>query len=159
MTASILGLEISPRMTGKTARLIAKARCHLDKDDLVRVVCSKGNKAWIAQKLPGALVVSDGQRLPSDINVDAGVWFYDEFDWLKSATLRPNAYYSTTPRFTRKLGAEPGEDLLLQLVQANGCRHDRYFWGWDASEFIQANREICASDEEFRRLCLGEFLE
>lgn len=155
--AGPLGLEISPRQTGKTSRLIMKAREHLANGVKVRVVCSKGLENFFQDRLPGAHVYWDLQELPED-EPDDGVWFYDEFEWLKSAVLRSNAYYFSSPRFTRKLGSAPGDDLLLQLLHASGGHFDRHYWGNDMAELLDEAR-LSYSPEEFRRLYLGEFFE
>lgn len=153
-----LGLEISPRLTGKTTRLIAKAREHLANGDLVRVVCSSGHQDYFCKQLPGALVRSHRQRFPDNLDPEIGVWFYDEFEWLASAELRSNAYYYSSPRFTRKLGCDAGCDLLLQLLHANEGRFERHYWKFDMTECL-AEARLCYSSEDFRRLYLGEFFE
>lgn len=153
-----LGLEISPRMTGKTTRLIAKAKEHLAKGDLVRVVCCSGHQDYFSKQIPGALVRSHRQRFPANLDPEEGVWFYDEFEWLPNAQHRANAYYYSSPRFTRKLGCEAGSDLLLQLLYANEGRFERHYWCADMSECL-AEARLSHAPDEFRRLFLGEFFE
>lgn len=156
--ARLLGLEISPRMTGKTTRLIAKAKEHLAKGNLVRVVCCSGHQGYFSKQLPGALVRSDRQQFPANLDPEDGVWFYDEFEWLTNAELRSNAYYYSSPRFIRKIGCDSGVDLLLRLLNANEGRFERHYWCWDMSECLEGARLTYAPDE-FRRLFLGEFFE
>lgn len=153
-----LGLEISPRMTGKTTRLIAKAKEHLAMGDPVRVVCCSGHQDYFSKQLPGALVRSDRQRFPAYLDPSNGVWFYDEFEWLSNAELRSNAYYYSSPRFFRRIGCDPSSDLLLQLLYANEGRFERHYWSWDMSECLQEAR-LSYTEDEFRRLFLGEFFE
>lgn len=151
-------LDISPRQTGKTTRLIRRASKMLAMGAAVRFVCLEGMKADIQQQLPGALVLADGEPLPRGQDPKRGVWFYDEFDWLESVELRENAYYATTPRFIRKLGEHtPENDLLLRLMQANGNWFQRHTWPFDMADILAEARQL-HSQEEFRRLYLGEFL-
>lgn len=157
MKLAIRGLEISPRQTGKTTRMVTKARELLDNGITVRFVCPKGMKAEFKRQLPGATVLADGESLPHGEDSELGVWFYDEFEWLKSAVLRPNAYYATSPRFMRTLGQPLGDDLLLQLLQANGGCFERIYWTFDMTECIREAR-LTYTPEEFRCLYLGEFL-
>lgn len=158
MKLAIRGLEISPRQTGKTTRMITKARELLSGGITVRFVCSKGMEAEFKHQLPGATVLADGESLPRGDDPGLGVWFYDEFEWLKSAVLRPNAYYATSPRFLRTLGQQPGDDLLLQLLEANGGRFERIYWAFDMTECLREAR-LAYTPEEFRRLYLGECFE
>jgi len=157
MKQTIRGLEISPRQTGKTTRMVTKARELLDGGITVRFVCSKGMKACFKRLLPGATVLDDGEGLPPGDDPDLGVWFYDEFESLKSAVLRPNAYYASSPRFMRMLGQPPGDDMLLQLLEANGGCFERIYWAFDVTEYLREVR-LAYTPEEFRRLYLGEFL-
>lgn len=159
MTITITSLDISPRQTGKTTRLINRASKLLKMGVAIRFVCLEGMKAEIQQQLPGAIVMADGEPLPRGHDPKRGVWFYDEFDWLKSVELRRDAYYSTTPRFMRKLGVHTAEnDLLLRLVEANGNWYERHTWPFDMAATLGEARQ-CHSPEEFRLLYLGEFLE
>lgn len=135
-------LDISPRQTGKTTRLIERARLLLEAGSPVRFVC-----------LPG---MKDDESFPKDHDPDAGVWFYDEFDWLKSTQVREGGYYATTARFVRKLGEAPIEnDVLLQLIQAAGGRFERFYWPFDMGEGLAEARKLHTA-EEFRWLYLGE---
>ena len=156
---TIACLDISPRQTGKTTRLIKRARKLLTMGAAVRFVCSKGMKAEVRRQLPGAIVLADGEPLPSDQAPRRGVWFYDEFDWLESVELRQDAYYATTARFIRKLGEHtPENDLLLRLIQANGNWYQRHTWPFDMADTLKEARQL-HSPEDFRLLYLGEFLQ
>lgn len=154
---TIAYLDISPRQTGKTTRLIERARVLLEAGTLVRFVCSPGMREYIAPQLPGALVIEDGEPFPKGHDPDAGVWFYDEFDWLKSTQVREGGYYATTARFVRKLGeASADSDVLLQLIQAAGGKFERFYWPYDMGEMLAAVRKLHTA-EEFRLLYLSEF--
>lgn len=149
-------LEISPRQTGKTTRLITLARQKLTEGRPVRFVASKGMKREVKAQLPGAVVLADGEPLPRGVP-EEGVWFYDEFDWLTSAKLRPGAYYSTTAQRLRTAGVDtPDNDLLLALLEAAGNRHQRHFWPFDMAPVLAEARQQYSPDE-FRQLYLGEF--
>ncbi len=152
-------LDISPRQTGKTSRLIEIADGITAQDRRVCYVTSKGMKKHIQAALPRALVLADGEAFPAGENPAASIWFYDEFDWLKSTELRAGAFYATTPRFARKLGEHtPDNDLLLRLVQANGSRYERNTWSFEMADTIREVRQIL-SPEQFLLLYLGEFLQ
>jgi hypothetical protein len=151
-------VEVSPRQTGKTTRLIARAQQELAKGLPVRFVTFRGLKKEIQAQLPGAVVLADGEAFPMCVR-EEGVWFYDEFDWLTSAKLRPGAFYATTARRLRTAGVDtPKNDLLLALLEAAGCCHVRHFWPFDMAAVLAEARQQHSSDE-FRRLYLGEFLQ
>lgn len=152
-------LDISPRQTGKTTRLVKIAREHLERQQRVCFVTVEGMKEQIQTALPRALVLADGEAFPEGENPAASVWFYDEFDWLQSTELREGGYYATTPQFMRKLGEHtPENDLLMRLLQANGERFERHYWPFYMAELLRTAR-AGHSEDEFRRLYLGEFLE
>lgn len=150
-------LEISPRQTGKTTRLIAFAQQKLSQGLPVRFVTFREMKKEVQAQLPGAIVLADGEPLPRG-EPGEGVWFYDEFDWLKYAELREGAYYSTTAQHLRKAGADhPVDDLLAALIEAANYTYQRCFWPFDMAELLNEARQL-HGPEEFRRLYLGEFL-
>ncbi len=156
---AIAYLDISPRQTGKTSRLIERARALLDENQRVCFVTSKGMKREAQQALPRALVLADGDPFPPGENPAAFVSFYDEFDWLEAVEVRSGAYYATTPRFLRRLGeASPGSDVLLRLIEAAGGHFERFYWPFEMGETIREAR-VVHTDEEFRKLYLGEFCE
>lgn len=151
-------LEISPRQTGKTTRLIEMAQQKLAEGFPVRFVTFAGMEKEIQAQLPGALVLADGEQLPRGESED-GVWFYDEFDWLKHAELREGGYYATTPQFLRSPGIKhPADDLLPSLLEANGYCYQRCFWPFDMGELLDEAR-LQRTPDEFRMLYLGEFLQ
>lgn len=152
-------LEISPRQTGKTTRLADMASNLVAQGKQVVFVMSNPGlvKEW-SHRHPALTVILDGQEPPAEIDPDRVVWFYDEFDWLKSTVIREGAYYATTAARLRLLGRDrPENDLLMRLVQAYGDRHERYLWSFDMSDCISANR-LSMSADCFRRSMLGEFL-
>jgi len=152
-------LDISPRQTGKTERLIQRAKTCLDAGRRVYFITFKGLVENMRRRLPGALVLEDGEELPSNENPDDAVWFYDEFDWLNSTVIRPGAYYATTPKFIREAGVDTADtDLLLQLIVAHGGHYCRYTWPFDMAGILQKARAFY-SPEDFRQLYLGEFLK
>ena len=150
-------LEISPRQTGKTARMYELARGVIGKGKKVCfVVCNKYMKKEAKLAVPAALVLADGEPFPHDQNPTEFTWFYDEFDWLKSTEVREGGYYATTARFVRKLGDVPIEnDVLLQLIQAAGGRFERFYWPFDMGNELAEVRKLHTA-EEFRLLYLGE---
>ncbi|MEX6717487.1 hypothetical protein AB2C92_07130 [Pseudomonas aeruginosa] len=151
-------LDISPRQTGKTSRLIDRARALLTNDQRVCFVTVEGMKNEVQRALPRALVLADGDTFPQGENPDASVWFYDEFDWLESVKVRPGAYYATTPRFLRRLGeASPENDILLRIVESAGGRFERFYWPFEMGNVVREARQAHPPDE-FRRLYLGEYL-
>ena len=81
--------------------------------------------------------------------------------FLKSTKLRDGAYYATTARRFRELGADnPENDLLLELIEANGNRFERHFWffGLRPDSWFTDGRTF-HSDEQFRLSFIGEFLK
>ena len=149
-------LEISPRLTGKTTRLVELARQQLEAGSHVRFVCRPRMKEEIQLRLPGATVLADGEQLPEGQEPDDGVWFYDEFDWLQSTQVREGGYYASTARYVRKLGeASPDDDVLLQLIEAKGGRFERFYWPFDMDSSIEEARQLYTPDE-FRLWFLGE---
>lgn len=149
-------LDISPRQTGKTARLIELANKLTATGHKVAFVCVPGVAAELRQKMPGVVVLEDGQPLPICLNPDRLVWFYDEFDWLESTEVREGGYYATTPRFLRKLGeASTENDPLLQLIQAANGHFERFYWPFEMGEGLKEAR-LRHTPEEFSLLYLGE---
>lgn len=150
-------LDISPRQTGKTERLIQHAKLCLSAGQIVRFVTSDGLAEDIQRRLPGAQILLDGDD-PHEA-LDGGIWFYDEFDWLKSTKIRSGAYYATTPKFQRVLGVHTAEnDLLLRLVQTNEGHFRRYSWAISMDDTVKEAR-LQHTPEQFRLLYLGEFLQ
>lgn len=150
-------LEISPRQTGKTQRLIQFAKCCMGTGKKVCFNTLKGMKVEIQAQLPGALVLADDESFPEAENPAEYYWFFDEFDWLEHAQLLPGAFYATTPRFVREVGTHPTEnDLLLRLLKVAG-RFERHYWPFDMSARLLEARQLY-SPEEFRLFFLGEFL-
>ncbi|EPB6911839.1 hypothetical protein ACRRN4_000517 [Pseudomonas aeruginosa] len=152
-------LEISPRLTGKTTRLCALARDLLAQGRQVIFVCPPGCCADIRRALPGAVVLGDGEPLPAFADPDSAAWFYDEFDWLQNVQVRPGGYYATTAQRLRDPELDtPADDLLLQLLEANGNRHERHFWPFG----LNGLAEFGAATEDrdsYRLIYLGEFLK
>lgn len=152
-------LDISPRQTGKTDRMLARAASIAQQGHTVIYVSPKlDEERKSALELAGVLVLEDSQPIPDWLNADSATWFYDEFDWLKSTVIREGGYYATTAKRLRFTGRDtPETDLLLALLKANGYRHDRHYWPFDMSGILREAR-ACHSPAEFRLLYLGEFL-
>lgn len=158
MTTKIAYLEISPRQTGKTTRLIGFANRLKREGRTVIFVSSLGE--YVSEQMPGVIVLADGETPPADVDSSNAVWFYDEFDWLNSTEIRAGAYYATTAKKVRQLGVDTAEnDLLLRLIELNGLHFQRHFWffGLRPDSWFT---EVRASHtpEQFRALFLGEFL-
>ncbi|MDR6956609.1 hypothetical protein J2W43_000572 [Pseudomonas brassicacearum] len=152
-------LEISPRQTGKTERLIQLAQPYLVAGRKVCFVTVKGLVEDLRRRLPGAVILEDGEDVLFGEDVENAVWFYDEFDWLNSTRIRADAFYATTPRFQRTAGINTSEnDLLLRLIEANNRYFCRYTWQIHMSDILEEAR-ASHSPEEFRLLYLGEFLK
>lgn len=150
-------LDISPRQTGKTSRLVELANRLTAAGHKVAFVAVPGMVEYLQQQMPGVVVLEDGQPLPICLNPDRLVWFYDEFDWLESTEVREGGYYATTPRYLRKFGeASPENDPLLQLIQAAAGHFERFYWPFDMGEGLKEARRH-HTPEEFRLLYLGEF--
>jgi len=153
-------LEISPRQSGKTARLIKKAATLAQQGHTV-VYVSPGldEERQTALRRIGVIVRKDGEPLPERLDEDRAVWFYDEFDWLKSTTVRMGGYYATTAKRLRVAGIDtPETDLLLALLKANGYSHQRHYFPFLMDTALREARPEY-SPEDFRLLHLGEFLK
>ena len=122
-------LEISPRQSGKTARLLKKA-VSLSQQGHTVVYVSPGleQERQSALRRMGVIVRNDGEPLPEHLDEDRAVWFYDEFDWLKSTTVRMGGYYATTAKRLRNPAVDtPDNDVLMALLKANGYSHERHY--------------------------------
>lgn len=160
MTQTIAYLDISPRQTGKTARLIKLANQLSASEHAVVYVASKGLVNGLREQMPHVTVLADGARLPDSIDPLKAIWFYDEFDWLKSTQLRQGGYYATTAQRIRTLGVDnPDNDLLMRLLEANGFRFERHFWPFGLDDEWLATLRAEFTPEKFRVLFLGEFLQ
>ncbi|WP_027912636.1 hypothetical protein [Pseudomonas sp. URIL14HWK12:I7] len=152
-------LEISPRQTGKTERLVRHAKSCLAAGKRVCFVTLQGSVEDIRHRLPGAFIWGNDEEVPCREDDEGVIWFYDEFDWLDSTKIHAGAYYATTPKFLRTLGEQTAEnDLLLGLIEANDRQFCRYTWPVDLSDILKETR-ASYSPEEFRLLYLGEFLK
>lgn len=159
MNPKIAYLEISPRQTGKTARMIGFANQLKSEGKTVIFVTPVAES--VRSQLPGVIVLTDEEALLDEIDLSEAVWFYDEFEWLKSTEIRAGAYYATTPKFVRELGVDtPDNDLLLRLIEVNGAQFQRHFWffGLKPDSWFTHCRAIY-TPEEFRLFMLGEFLK
>lgn len=154
---SIAYLEISGRLSGKTTRLCRLANALAAKGRPVIFVCPAGLVDKLPVEMPDVFIVGDGQEPPAAATKPDAIWFYDEFDGLKSTVVRPGGYYATTAEFLRVLGEPIGDhDVLMHLIKANGNRHERHFHPVEFPEFVQDHR-AGLSPEQFRRMILGEF--
>lgn len=149
-------LEISPRQTGKTQRLVGMARELSAHAAPVVFVCIPGFVQELQAAMPNVTVLADGQPLPLDIDEQRAVWFYDEFDWLKSTVIRAGGYYATTAARLRQAGAPIEGDILMGLLEANGERHERHLLPSYHWAHIRNHREWM-SPAAFRLSMLGEF--
>ncbi|MDP9525348.1 hypothetical protein [Pseudomonas protegens] len=149
-------LEISPRQTGKTQRLVSLANELSAQAVPVVFVCFPGLVQELQTAMPNVTVLADGEPLPPGIDKQQAVWFYDEFDWLKSTVIREGGYYATTAARLREAGALIQGDMLMDLLKANGMRHERHLLHSYLWEFVRDHRAIM-SPEQFRLSMLGEF--
>jgi hypothetical protein len=147
-------LEISGRMTGKTTRLLARARDLADQGkSVVFVTC-------LYRHLPRRKGITfQGSGLMGRHTDPDAIWFFDEFEWLKGVTLREGAHYATTPKRLRDLSRDtPDNDLLLALIDANGGGHVRHPFLTGDRELGHNFRASFPDDDTFRREIYGEYL-
>ena len=128
-------LEISPRQTGKSTRLCKRANDLCAAGRVVIYVCPRGMAPGLRLVMPNVTVLNDGQNVPETVDQTNAVWFYDEFDWLKSTVVRPGGYYATTAAHLRDLDAPKPEDVLMELLKANGYRVERHLWPTSLKQF------------------------
>ena len=150
-------LEISPRQTGKTTRLCKFANDLSAAGQVVIYVCPTGLARGLRIAMPNVTVLADGERVPETVDQASAIWFYDEFDLLKSTVVRPGGYYATTAARLRELDAPKSDDMLMKLLKANGYRVERHLWPFEYREFVHDHR-ACMSAKDFRLGMLGEFL-
>ncbi|NMZ50171.1 hypothetical protein [Pseudomonas poae] len=161
MKPKIAYLEISPRQTGKTARLVSFANQLKSEGRTVIFVTPLAKSLPFPTQMPEIIVLSDGESPPCGTDLSDAVWIYDEFDWLKSTQIRDGAYYATTAKRVRELGVDsPENDLLLKLIELNGDRFERHFWffGLSPDSWFTESRAAYTA-EQFRAQILGEFLK
>ncbi len=159
MTLKIAYLDISPRMTGKTARLVKIAKRLKSEGETVIFVTYLALVQDMRRQMPGVIVLADGEPPPVGVDLSNAIWFYDEFDWQTSTEIREGGYYATTAQRVRKLGVDtPENDLLMQLLEANGLRFERHFWPFGLNDDWLADVRAEYTPEQFRVLFLGEFL-
>ncbi len=155
-------LEISPRQTGKTRRLVDAAKRFADAGRPTIVVSALAKPLRPELERHGIVAIRDGNgRVPETHDVDDAVWLYDEFDWMDGVKVREGAYYVTTARFLRT--AEDlfeGDGLLAQLLKTNGWRCEKHFeCDPKLYRYMAADFRRSTDPDAFRRLVLGEFLK
>ncbi len=147
-------LEISGRMTGKTPRLAEIGKEVVAQGKHAILECHPPLASYFRRQFPWMTVVSNGRPLPAWINPDNAVWFYDEFDWLKSVVVRPGAYYSSTARYLRIAGEPVAEDdVLMQLLESNGNKCVTHL-----NHDSMRHWRVEMPPEQFRLNALGAFL-
>ncbi len=122
-------VEISPRQTGKTTRLIAAIKAHLAAHPSNEAILYAVNYNYIYNSMP---LVDQGRINRFSRCSYAGrnkiKLFVDEFDYLLSMEdfneIRcrynlNNSYWSTTPRFIRN-SIKKDDDVLLSILFLNG---------------------------------------
>lgn len=116
-------LEISGRLSGKTERLAAAVKEHVEASGIALVVVSNGLVDHMREKLfqTGVVVIPEDlmhSKLVTGVEpqLENVRWFFDEFDWLKNVPVKEGAYYATTARYLRKQDASAEGDILLKLV-------------------------------------------
>lgn len=124
---SVMHLEISGRMTGKTTRMVEWAKKQAKAGVKVTIVLGTGWRDCIRQfraqndiASREISVILDSQ-IPLDDRLNSGVWCFDEFDWYKkTCPIISNGYYCTTAQSLRDMAADPQGDPLLELIKLNG---------------------------------------
>ncbi|APC15098.1 hypothetical protein BLL42_04960 [Pseudomonas frederiksbergensis] len=160
MTQKIAYLDISPRQTGKTSRLVKLANQLSADGHLVVYVAIPALVNGLREQMPHVTVLADGARLLDSVDPLKAIWFYDEFDWLTSTEIRQGGYYATTAQRVRTLGVDnPDNDLLMRLLEANGFRFERHFWPFGLEDDWLNTLRAEYTPEQFRALFLGEFLQ
>jgi hypothetical protein len=142
-------LEISGRQTGKTTRLIVRARQLADAGTPVVFVTPLYEHL---RPIKGVVFQRDGRE---NATVPEGaVWMFDEFDFTKRVTVREGAYYATTPARWRDLSVDsPQTDMLLRLIAENGGQYIRHLPRHDTAQLRKEMPPI-----EYRLYIHGEFI-
>lgn len=117
------GLEISGRQTGKTTRLVKRAKANFLTMPVTIVISDSWNiKSFRAQfRVYSEIKVISESEMPRDLadyEFDKGIWCFDEFDWFKRhVPVIKQAHYCTTARHLRDITANPTGDPLLELIK------------------------------------------
>uniref|UniRef100_A0AAU6W371 Uncharacterized protein n=1 Tax=Pseudomonas phage Cygsa01 TaxID=3138529 RepID=A0AAU6W371_9VIRU len=123
-------LEISPRQTGKTHRLIQDATHQRYENDKIIAIVSCMHRRFWEDLAPFAKAIGQSEeevsnllsRVGIDPRSDKVAWYYDDFDFLHTMPrhIKHGAYYVTTPKTLRdfsNLSEEAvSQDFLLALV-------------------------------------------
>ena len=166
-------LEISARRSGKTTRLHAEVRrqsklgnpCIIIYPNMNMLAQNRACVNWI----PNVKAITIGKYLSAYIHEAQIEWktglvlspntkkFFEEFDMYTSVHRVPvdkNAYYVTTPRFTRdsrlitSWKENRRSDLLLSLLQQNMGQYTAHTWGdvLSGTEYEHLSKEAFASE-------------
>lgn len=159
-------LEISPRQTGKTTRMLYHIKCCEHKKPLI--IATSLNQAknieYLIRKLfpsdiDGLIVTSIGafnnvlNKLEQSLDYR---FFFDDFDFMKlnkfpcmSDTRLLNSYFCTTPSRVRNLTdfSKEGEDILIDLLKLNKFNYTCYSninreWVGDHIKYIRGANEL-----------------
>ena len=120
-------IEISPRGTGKTYRLVKHATQYLEYDskNKVNIIvpterCGKNIKRLIGEYFKNRIFVNEKIISDNELNIKC---YYDEFDYnnnLREVDLL--GYYCTTPskiRYLKDLDSLKKDDFLIKILVAN----------------------------------------
>jgi hypothetical protein len=159
-------LEISPRGTGKTHRLIKSAIQYLEENskNKVNIVSPSNRNAIRIKKQIGEYFknrVFTNENMISDMETYIKC-FYDEFDFnsnLKEVDCW--GYYCTTPRFIRNLDNLDKNDFLIKLIKAtNGLIHNySYLHVLDDHFISDIIKEKDRTNKQFQTEYLGKWYE
>ena len=158
----IAHLEISPRQTGKTHRLMLAAMRHAGDGQPTVFVSSLARHLRPQLERHGIVTIRDGNaEVPETHRAANAVWLYDEFDWIEGVKVREGAYYATTARYLRS--AEDlfeGDDILARLLRANGWRCEKHFMNAPpVYRYMAVDFRRATDPDAFRCLVLGEYLK
>lgn len=130
-------LEISPRATGKTYRLIQHAHKFLTSsvDSKVNIHCRHIRQAtFIHDKL--IELGHRKERIKLNLTTEPGNQnYFDDFDYnpqyISPYFIDLNGYYCTSIAKKRKLGKEDETDFLLNLIKANSGQYTSYYFTYE----------------------------
>jgi thymidine kinase len=149
-------LEISPRQTGKTTRLVQAATDWINKNlENHAIICTVNNSAKKHVQYLINIYLINNHRIKVITQHESITylknlkWFYDEFDHFEKKNLLiidETGYYVTTPKFIRN--EIKSDDLLMNLLKTKNGEYERYERDKTLLDFWEFDKELQLTEEK-----------